>query len=172
MRRIVAGAVALGMLGAGPAAAQEIMLAPGETLLKVEGEGVHRGAPDRAAISAGVVTTGATAREALAADAPALVEEWAGQQKFDDNARQGALIFAGSGCLNCHTYLDAGSSNLGAPVLTAEGAKNKGIEFQIEHLKCPSCTTPGSQMPPFANLPEEDLRALAVFLEASKGPQE
>jgi len=125
------------------------------------------------AISMGVLTyKGATAREALAADAPALVEEWAGQQKFDDNARQGALIFAGSGCLNCHTYLDAGSSNLGAPVLTAEGAKNKGIEFQIEHLKCPSCTTPGSQMPPFANLPEEDLRALAVFLEASKGPQE
>ena len=124
-------------------------------------------------ISMGVLTyKGATAREALAADAPALVEEWAVQQNLPEEAKQGGLVFAGSGCLNCHVYLDAGSANLNAPELTDEGAKNKGLEFQIEHLKCPSCTTPGSQMPPFANLPEEDLRALAVFLEASKGPQE
>jgi menaquinol-cytochrome c reductase cytochrome b/c subunit len=124
------------------------------------------------AISMGVLTyKGATAREALASDAPRLVAEWTEQQSLEADAQEGARIFAGAGCLNCHTYLDAGSSNLGAPELTDEGSKSKGIEFQVDHLKCPSCVTPGSQMPPFANLPEEELQALAVFLEASKGPE-
>ena len=64
-----------------------------------------------------------------------------------------------------------GTSNLGAPDLSAEGAKNKGVQFQIDHLKCPSCANPGSPMPPFAALGEDNLRKLATFLEASKGPQ-
>ena len=39
---------------------------------------------------------------------------------------KGATLFAESGCLNCHTYLGTGSSNLGAPDLSAEGAKGQG----------------------------------------------
>jgi hypothetical protein len=63
----VAGAVAPAM----QASAQDvaIALAPGEVLLKVEAEGVHRGKPDLMSISAGVVTTGRTAKDALAANA-------------------------------------------------------------------------------------------------------
>ena len=53
----------------------------------------------------------------------------------------------------------------------AEGAKSKGIQFQIDHLKCPSCVNPGSPMPPFAALGEDNLHKLAAFLEASKGPK-
>jgi ubiquinol-cytochrome c reductase cytochrome b subunit len=82
----------------------------------------------------------------------------------------GANLFAESGCANCHTYLGTGSSNLGAPDLSAEGAKNKGVQFQIDHLKCPSCVNPGSPMPPFP-LGDDNLHHLAVFLEASKGPK-
>jgi cytochrome c1 len=73
--------------------------------------------------------------------------------------------------MNCHTYLDAGSSNLGAPDLTDEGTKGRGIEWQIAHLKCPDCETPGSQMPPFPNFTDEQYQQLAQFLEQSKGPQ-
>jgi ubiquinol-cytochrome c reductase cytochrome b subunit/menaquinol-cytochrome c reductase cytochrome b/c subunit len=125
------------------------------------------------AISMGVLTyKGATAQEFLASDAERVIPEWQAKQGLPENALPGARLFAGSGCLTCHTYLGAGSSNLGAPDLTAEGAKNKGIEFQVEHLKCPSCTTPGSPMPPFASLGEENLRQVAIFLEASKGPKE
>ena len=40
-----------------------------------------------------------------------------------------------AGCLNCHTYLGAGSPNLGAPELTEEGREGRGIEWQIGHLK-------------------------------------
>ena len=44
------------------------------------------------------------------------------------------------------------ASNLGAPDLSGEGAKNKGIDFQVRHLKCPACVNPGSPMPTFAAL--------------------
>jgi len=123
-------------------------------------------------ISMGVLTyKGATAREALASELEGVAPTWAQKQGFADNkqAVAGAEVFAEAGCLTCHTYLGAGSSNLGAPDLTAEGAKGRGIDFQVRHLKCPSCVTPGSPMPPFADLPEENLQQLATFLEASKG---
>jgi cytochrome c553 len=125
-------------------------------------------------ISMGVLTyKGATAKEALGSELVGTVPDWAAKQGFSGNEKAiaGAKLFAVSGCLNCHTYLGVGSSNLGAPELTAEGAKNKGIAFQISHLKCPSCVNAGSPMPSFAGLGEENLTNLAEFLEASKGPK-
>jgi menaquinol-cytochrome c reductase cytochrome b/c subunit len=125
-------------------------------------------------LSMGVLTyKGATAQEAIAAEVKAAIPSWAKKQGFSGNkeALAGANLFAESGCVSCHTYLGTGSSNLGAPELSAEGSKNKGIDFQIRHLKCPSCENPGSPMPPFAALGEDNLRKLATFLEASKGPK-
>jgi menaquinol-cytochrome c reductase cytochrome b/c subunit len=123
-------------------------------------------------LSMGVLTyKGATAQEAIAAEVKAAIPAWAQKEGFAGNkeALVGANLFAESGCVSCHTYLGTGSSNLGAPDLTAEGAKGKGVQFQIDHLKCPSCKNPGSPMPVFASLGEEHLRQLAIFLEASKG---
>jgi menaquinol-cytochrome c reductase cytochrome b/c subunit len=125
-------------------------------------------------LSRGVLSyEGATAKEAQGAELVGHVPTWAAKQGFTDNpqAIAGAKIFAVAGCLNCHTYLGDGGHNLGAPDLTAEGAKNKGIAFQIAHLKCPACVNPGSPMPSFAGLGDERLKQLAVFLEASKGPK-
>jgi menaquinol-cytochrome c reductase cytochrome b/c subunit len=121
-------------------------------------------------ISMGVLTyKGATAKEALAAELRAKVPQWIDREQLPKNARPGAFLFAESGCLNCHTYLGAGAANLGAPELTAEGTKNKGVTSQISHLKCPSCVRPGSPMPSFAAFSDAQLRDLALFLEASKG---
>jgi menaquinol-cytochrome c reductase cytochrome b/c subunit len=125
-------------------------------------------------ISMGVLTyKGATAKEAIASEVKAAIPSWATKQGFQNNkeALAGATLFAESACTNCHTYLGTGSSNLGAPDLSAEGAKGKGIDFQIAHLKCPSCVNSGSPMPSFAALGEQNLRRLATFLEASKGGQ-
>jgi menaquinol-cytochrome c reductase cytochrome b/c subunit len=123
-------------------------------------------------ISMGVLTyKGATARESLASETVAAVPKWVKQQNLPANAVPGAKLFAESGCLTCHTYLGTGSSNLGAPNLSAEGAKGRGIDYQIRHLKCPSCVNPGSPMPPFASLGDANLRKIAIFLEASKGPK-
>jgi len=123
-------------------------------------------------ISMGVLTyKGATAKEALGSELVAQVPKWAAKEHFSNNptAIAGAKLFAVSGCLNCHTYNGAGGHNLGAPELTAEGAKNKGIDFQIRHLTCPACVNPGSPMPTFAGLGPTNLKKLATFLEASKG---
>ena len=125
-------------------------------------------------ISMGVLTwKGATAKESLGSETVSLVPEWAKQQGFANNpvAVAGGTLFAESGCLNCHVFLGSGSSNLGAPDLSAEGAKGRGIEWQVAHLKNPSSKTPGSPMPPFADLGNENLLKIATFLEASKGPQ-
>ncbi len=123
-------------------------------------------------ISMGVLTyKGATAKEALGSELVAQVPKWAAKEGFTGNAKAvaGAKLFAQSGCLNCHTYNGSGGHNLGAPELTAEGAKNKGVAFEVAHLKCPACVNPGSPMPSFAGLGEQRLEQLAAFLVASKG---
>jgi menaquinol-cytochrome c reductase cytochrome b/c subunit len=121
-------------------------------------------------LAMGVLTyKGATAKEALASENLAAVPGWITKEKLPPPAQPGAKLFAQLPCLNCHTYNGSGSSNLGAPDLTNIGTRNLGVDFQIRHLKCPSCVTPGSPMPSFASLPAADLKQLAVFLEASKG---
>ena len=112
---------------------------------------------------------GATASEALASEVIADVPNWVKAEKLPANAVPGAKLFAVAGCTACHTYLGTGSSNLGAPDLTAIGARKLGVDFQIRHLKCPSCVNPGSPMPKFESLGDARLHDLAVFLEASKG---
>ena len=123
-------------------------------------------------ISMGTLTwKGATAKESLGSETVGLVPEWAKKQGFADDpvAVAGATLFAQSGCLNCHVYLGAGGQNLGAPELTAEGAKGRGVQWQVEHLKNPKSKNPSSPMPPFADLGNENLTKIATFLEASKG---
>ncbi|MBV8064109.1 MAG: c-type cytochrome [Actinobacteria bacterium] len=123
-------------------------------------------------ISMGVLTwKGATAKEALASEVIADVPSWVKVEKLPTAAIPGAKLFATAGCTACHTYNGAGSSNLGAPDLTAIGSRHLGISFQIRHLQCPSCVNPGSPMPKFASLGETRLHQLAVFLESSKGKQ-
>jgi menaquinol-cytochrome c reductase cytochrome b/c subunit len=123
-------------------------------------------------ISMGVLTwKGATAQEALASEVKQNIPRWIADEKLPPAAKPGVELFATAGCTACHTYDGAGSSNLGAPDLTAIGTRNLGIATQIKHLQNPSSVTPGSPMPSFASLGEERLHQLAVFLEASKGKQ-
>jgi hypothetical protein len=110
---------------------------------------------------------GATVKEALAGDVETRVDGWMEANNLPEEARPGATLFASAGCLNCHTYLGDGSPNLGAPDLTEEGLRNRGIEWQIEHLKNPASLVPGSPMPPFPNFTDQEYQDLAVFLEAS-----
>ena len=94
---------------------------------------------------------------------------WVKKEELPQKAVPGAKLFATAGCLNCHRYLSAGSSELSAPNLTAEGLKGRGIKFQIAHLKCPSCVVKGSVMPQFLAFGKANLGKVAIFLEASQG---
>jgi menaquinol-cytochrome c reductase cytochrome b/c subunit len=123
-------------------------------------------------ISMGVLTyKGATAKESLAAENLALVPEWAEKQGFANNeeAVRGAEIFAQVGCMQCHTYEGAGTTNVGAPDLTDIGAtSNRGVEGFAAYVADPS-DFGNTVMPPFADLGEANLQRLGVFLDASKG---
>lgn len=70
---VIASAV---LASAGSAGAQQVGVAlnPGETLLEVQAEGQSRVRPDAAFISAGVVSTGTTAKEATDANAVAMTQ--------------------------------------------------------------------------------------------------
>ena len=123
-------------------------------------------------ISMGVLTyKGATAKEALASEVVQAVPTWAQRQGFTANAEAvaGAKIFASSGCTACHTYLGTGSSNQGAPDLSAEGTKGRTKDFFMNYIKDPS-KFGNNVMPKFA-FDDQQLSQLAAFLLASKGPK-
>src|SRR3954452_7214056 len=123
-------------------------------------------------ISMGVLTyKGASARESLGSENVRLVPVWAQRQGFAGNAQAlaGAKLFAGAGCQQCHIYLGAGSNNLGAPELSAIGASNQGVEFFQRYVSNPR-EFGNSVMPIYGEqFSDEQLRAIATFLDASKG---
>jgi menaquinol-cytochrome c reductase cytochrome b/c subunit len=119
--------------------------------------------------SMGILTyKGATAEESLASESVELVDEWVQAQGLSEEGREGGVLFAQSGCMNCHTYLDAGSANLGAPDLSEIGATGQGVEYFIEYVANPRQFN-NTVMPVYEGLGEENLRLIATFLEESKG---
>jgi menaquinol-cytochrome c reductase cytochrome b/c subunit len=116
---------------------------------------------------------GATAREALGSELQASVPEWAEKQGFTGNqdAVEGARLFAVVGCAQCHTYLGLGSSNLGAPDLSDIGSTNRGVDYFRSYVSNPA-EFGNTAMPPFIGLGEENVSKIATFLDASKGPKE
>ncbi|MFL5937105.1 MAG: c-type cytochrome, partial [Gaiellaceae bacterium] len=123
-------------------------------------------------LSMGVLTyKGAVAKESLASEVVQAVPVWAQRQAFQDNkqAVAGAKIFAQSGCTSCHTYLGTGSSNLGAPDLSAIGASGQNAEFFSSYVSNPRKFN-NTVMPVFGNLGSPaNIRNIGIFLAASKG---
>src|SRR5262245_11492701 len=113
---------------------------------------------------------GALAKESVAAENLAKVPSWAAKQGFQDNkpALGGARIFASQTCMNCHTYLGAGSSNLGAPDLSAIG-KGQNAAFFADYIPNAATKYGNKAMAVFAGLPKEQVNSIAQFLAASKG---
>jgi menaquinol-cytochrome c reductase cytochrome b/c subunit len=123
-------------------------------------------------ISMGVLTyKGATAKEALASEVVQAVPTWAARQGFQDNqqAIEGAKIFASSGCTACHTYLGTGSSNQGAPDLSNEATRGKTKQQLMDYIRDPSKF--GNNVMPKFGFSDQQLSQLAEFLLASKGPK-
>ena len=125
-------------------------------------------------ISMGTLTyKGATAKESLGSELAVEVPNWAQKEGYANNeqAVAGANIFARAGCASCHTYLGAGTPNLGAPDLSSIGSSsNRGEEGFANYVADPS-KFGNNVMPKFEEFGEENLQKLGAFLEASKGPK-
>src|SRR5262249_49828463 len=100
------------------------------------------------------------------------VRSWAQKRAFDVNsdAGKGARIFAAQTCGNCHTYLGSGSSNLGAPDLSAIG-KGQNKAFFQDYIPNAATKYGNQAMAVFAGLPKNQVDLIASFLAASKGPR-
>jgi cbb3-type cytochrome oxidase cytochrome c subunit len=62
----------------------------------------------------------------------------------------------------------AGQGAAVGPPLDGEGARHPDLNWQIQHLKDPAGVTRGSTMPPYKQLSDSDLKALAEFLLSLK----
>jgi len=120
---------------------------------------------------------GAIAKESLGAENLTLVPDWAKKQGFASNTQAvaGAKLFAQAGCMNCHTYLGAGSSNLGAPDLSAIGKGGRGVQGFAQYVANPS-KFGNNIMPKFGaqyggSFDDQQLQQVGAFLNASKGPK-
>jgi hypothetical protein len=121
------------------------------------------------AVSMGILTyKGATAEEATAANEETIAKVMAAN-KLPDSVKPGVELFFDSGCTGCHTYAGEGSSNLGAPDLTAIGAQpGKDAAYFKRYVGNPR-QFGNEVMPVFQSLGDENLQALGEFLAASKG---
>lgn len=81
-------------------------------------------------------------------------------------AAAGRDLFAGYKCQACHRMEGVGAN--AAPDLTHEAERHADMDWHIRHLKDPAKVVPGSAMPPFADLPPEELRALAAYLSTRR----
>ena len=119
--------------------------------------------------SMGILTyRGATAEESLASEAVEQVDAWVEAQGLSEEGAEGAALFAELGCLNCHTYLDSGASQLGAPDLSEIGATGQTAEEFAAYIANPA-EFGNNVMPAYEDQGEEILLLVGTFLEESKG---
>src|SRR3954464_10967492 len=83
-----------------------------------------------------------SAREALASQVEQDIPRWIEHGQLPAAAKSGTRVFATAGCTACHTYDGAGTSNLGAPDLTAIGRGHLRTRVPTFPLKRPSCVHP------------------------------
>jgi cbb3-type cytochrome oxidase cytochrome c subunit len=79
---------------------------------------------------------------------------------------QGKAVYEKNGCAGCHKIGTQGGA-VGPPLDTA-GRLHPDLDWQVRHLKNPSAVVPGSTMPPYNQLSETDMKALATFLLSLK----
>jgi len=77
-------------------------------------------------------------------------------------ASKGQILFQKYECGACHQINGIGGTI--GPDLTHVGRKTPNVEWHIRHLKNPQSVVPGSAMPKFDYLTDEELRALAEYL--------
>jgi mono/diheme cytochrome c family protein len=81
---------------------------------------------------------------------------------------RGALLFAKTGCLSCHTYRGSGVRRRGAKDLTRIGRAGRTAAFFATYLAAPY-RRGNDLMPAYADLGAGELASLGAFLARSRG---
>lgn len=77
-------------------------------------------------------------------------------------ATTGQMLYQQNDCSACHQIKGIGGT--AGPDLTQVGLKQPDVNWHIRHLKDPVSVVPGSAMPDFAHLNDEELRQLGEYL--------
>jgi mono/diheme cytochrome c family protein len=78
----------------------------------------------------------------------------------------GQQLFEQQRCSNCHAIGNTGGS--AGPDLTHEGSDEPDVKWQMQHIQNPAKVTPGSSMPAYASLTQQQLLALATYVVSNK----
>jgi cytochrome c oxidase subunit 2 len=88
-------------------------------------------------------------------------------------AARGQALFLSSGCGACHTVRGTAAAGVVGPDLTHVGSRRtiggdlpNDADGFLRFISHPQVVKPGALMPAFSMLPQEDLRAIAAYLEA------
>lgn len=95
---------------------------------------------------------------------------------LSDEAQRGERLFASVGCAACHRIAGTGANGLAGPDLTHVGSRqslgagilpnNRGT--LMGWIANSQAIKPGNRMPAYTMLSAEELRALAIYLEAQR----
>lgn len=78
----------------------------------------------------------------------------------------GAGLYAKHGCGACHMVGGVGGTS--GPDLSRVAQKRSDPEWHMKHLKDPQSVVPGSAMPPYAHLSDEELLGLTNYMTSLK----
>lgn len=106
----------------------------------------------------------ASVQVAALSDPPTGTEAEGSREKLIEYGR---TLYRQEGCFMCHR-LNGEGGKVG-PNLAVEGSRGRTNEWLVGHFKDPPAYTPGSIMPAFKNLTDEQLKALTTFLQSQKG---
>jgi len=76
----------------------------------------------------------------------------------------GSRLYQTEGCSNCHGHIGDSPVESYMPNLTHEGRRNASIEWQMLNLSQHHRLFPNPSMPDYADLPPDQLRALASYM--------
>lgn len=82
-------------------------------------------------------------------------------------AQIGAQLFQSQGCIGCHRVNNTGGTV--GPDLSQEGSLGRSKEWLITQIRNPKSHFPGSVMPAFTALSDQDVNALVAYLLSLKG---
>ena len=96
----------------------------------------------------------------------AAAPEVSGMGEVEEKRSEGAKLFALQGCQGCHMINGVGGKI--GPDLSHIGKDRPDAQWHIKHLKDPAAVHPGSAMPAFSTLTEDQLEELAEYLVSLK----
>ena len=79
---------------------------------------------------------------------------------------KGEILFRNVGCQQCHVYDGKRSANVGAPDLTCEGDRDRGLDRLVGYIADPS-QFGDNVMPRYQSVGRANVRELPRFLERS-----